>query len=156
MLRGIFLFCLVQARPARSRSFWPLKSLIKNSRLRALSWPSGTATTAMGLSLMGAQSFNVLDPESLKDDYVVLGSPEESYMWQRVADGEMPPEGQPSQPRQRKRFLRSGSTRAAQKPGRVGPPGNPRRTFCKRFGLISENGSFGPAFSKVLHPRPFV
>lgn len=52
-----------------------------------------------GAQRNGSPLFVVLDRDGLinsKAKYVVPGKPDESYMWQRVADGEMPPEGEPA------------------------------------------------------------
>lgn len=62
-----------------------------------------------GESFNGNAQFNVLDRESLLDEgtgYVVAGDADESAMWQRIVDGDMPPEEFPSPSDAEKEILR--------------------------------------------------
>lgn len=46
-----------------------------------------------GETFNGSAQLNVLDPQALVEhEYVVMGSPDESGLWQRVESGDMPPE----------------------------------------------------------------
>jgi serine/threonine-protein kinase len=75
-----------------------------------------------GTTYNGDASLNVLDREALLNPdhgYVVEGNLDESYLWQRVSDNEMPPKGQPQPSPEEREVLRQWILSGAPMPQRV-------------------------------------
>lgn len=74
-------------------------------------------------SYQGSAKLSIIDPEALVNEkYIVPGRPDESFLWRRILDGEMPPDNQPQPSASERLLLKAWIAAGGRKPPRTARP----------------------------------